>query len=59
MLTQDLQNYKPLLIKVYTDKGLSKADAERRADYTLQAAAYIGLKLDTEQAPNTDRTKRN
>ena len=42
------QTYKPFILQAYKNKGLGNADAERRADITLQIAGILSQRLQTE-----------
>lgn len=47
---EELKQYKPFLVQTYKDKGLTDAEANKRADITLKAAKRLGLILKTERA---------
>ena len=44
----DYNKYKPILIKQYTGRGLSKAEAEKRASLTLRMAAILEQRIQTD-----------
>lgn len=48
MKAKAAQTYKPFILQAYKDKGLSNADAERRAGITLQIADILSQRLQTE-----------
>ena len=53
-----LQDYRPYIVQEYKDKGISAADAERRALLTLQVAEYISNLIQPGQGGGADLAQR-
>lgn len=51
----DYNKYKPAIVNGYTARGLSKAEAEKRASLTLRMAAILEQKMQNAGTPIRQR----